>query len=217
MGDPATWRQSVPSYETVTYEGLYEGADLYVQGLVSHLKYEFHVTPGADYRQIAVHYEGIEGLSIGGDGSLDVNLGAGQGVIRDDAPYIYQEIDGRHVQVAGRFILLDNQTYSFEVTGPVDPDHALVIDPNLIWSTYLGGSADDSGSSIAMDSSGNVYAAGYTKSSGWTSGGFDTSYHSANDAFVAKFSPSGGHLWSTYLGASGEDSADGIALVAHHI
>ncbi len=211
-GDQARWQQNVPAYEIVAYEGLYEGIDLRVQGLRSHLKYEFQVAPGADYTHIAVRYEGIEGLSIAEDGSLQVNLGAGRGVIQDDAPYIYQEIDGRKVEVAGRFILLDDRTYSFEVTGALDPGQALVIDPDLLWSTYLGGSSDDAAIDVAVDGSGNVYVTGYTNSPGWISGGFDTSYDHGYEGFVAKLSPSGVHLWSTYLGGSGDDFIGGIAV-----
>jgi len=44
---------------------------------------------------------------------------------------------------------------------------------------------------------------GGTWSSGWASGGFDTSCNGAYDAFVAKLTASGGHAWSTYLGGSG--------------
>ncbi len=201
VGDPAHWRQSVPSYERVAYEGLYEGIDLRIQGLRSHIKYEFHVAPGADYRRIAVRYEGIEGLSLGEDGALQVNLGAGRGVIRDDAPYIYQEIGGQKMTVAGRFVLLDDRTYSFEITGPIDPDHALVIDPDLVWSTYLGGGDSDSGYGIAVDGAGDVYVTGGTSSDNWTnwiSGGFDTIFNGPS-AFVAKLSSSGTHVWSTYV------------------
>jgi len=213
VGEQANWRQNVPSYEVVTYEGLYEGIGLRIQGLRSHLKYEFHVAPGADYGRIAVRYEGIEGLSLGEDGSLEVNLGAGRGVIRDDAPYIYQEIDGRKVEVAGRFILLDDRTYAFEVTGDIDPDRVLVIDPDLVWSTYLGGSADDWGYGIAVDTSGNILVTGTTSSSGWMNGGFNTTYNGgAEDAFVAKLSLAGEPLWSTYLGGSADDYGYGIAL-----
>ena len=214
VGEQANWRQDIPSYEVVAYEGLYEGIDLYVQGLRSHLKYEFHVAPGADYSQIAVHYEGIEGLSIAEDGSLQVNLGAGRGVIRDDAPYIYQKIDGRKVTVAGRFVLLDNQTYSFEITGPINPDRALVIDPDLAWSTYLGGSSGDYGLDIAVDDLGNVYVTGYTESAGWTSGGFDTTHGGSEDVVVAKLSASGEHVWSTYLGGGGTDAGEDIVVDA---
>jgi hypothetical protein len=214
LGDQTNWRQNVPSYEVVAYEGLYEGVDLRVRGLRSHVKYEFHVAPGADYRRIAVHYEGLEGLSIGEDGSLQVNLGAGRGVIRDDAPYIYQEIDGQRMEVAGRFILLDSQTYSFEITGVIDPDHALVIDPDLVWSTYLGGTDRDEGAAIAVDTDGYVYVTGKTASAAWTSGGFDTIHANAFDAFVVKLSAGGQHVWSTYLGGDVNDAGSGIAVDA---
>ncbi len=217
VGDQANWRQNVPSYEVVAHEGLYEGVDLHIRGLRSHLKYEFHVSPGADYRQIAVRYEGIEGLSIDDDGALWVNLGEGWGSLRDDAPYIYREIDGKKQVVAGRFTLLDARTYAFDITDDVGTDHALVIDPNLAWSTYLGGSEIEYGKGIAVDGSGNVFVTGVTDSSGWVSGGFDTAYHGMRDMFVAKLSSSGAHLWSTYVGGSRGESVDidgGIAVDA---
>ncbi len=48
-GDAPTWRSAVPGYEVVAYEGLYAGIDLHTRGLRSSLKYEFHVSPGADW------------------------------------------------------------------------------------------------------------------------------------------------------------------------
>ena len=75
--DPSRWLDGVPSYEVVAYEGLYDGIDLHAWGLRSHLKYEFHVAPGADWSQIQVRYEGIAGLSLAEDGSLVVDLGEG--------------------------------------------------------------------------------------------------------------------------------------------
>ncbi len=43
------------------------------------------------------------------------------------------------MEVAGQFVLLDSGAYSFDVTGTVDLEHELVIDPDLAWSAYLGG------------------------------------------------------------------------------
>lgn len=212
IGDPSTRREQVPSYEIVAYEGLYDGINLLTWGLRSSLKYEFHVAPGADWRQIAVRYDGIGGLSIAGDGSLVVDMGDQWGVLVDDAPYIYQEIDGKRLEVAGKFVLLDKHTYAFEITGKYDPERELIIDPDLIWSTYLGGSGDDRGHSIAVDSSGNIVVTGETSSSGWISGGYDTSLGGSTDCFVTKLSPSGEHLWSTYVGGSGWDSGYGVAV-----
>ena len=65
-----------------------------------------------------------------------------------------------------------------------------------------------------MDAAGNVLVTGWTGWPGWTSGGFDTSYNGYGDAFAAKLSPSGAHLWSTYLGGGSEDYGYGIAVDA---
>jgi hypothetical protein len=53
------------------------------------------------------------------------------------------------VAVAGKFTLLDSQTYTFTVTGDYDHERELVIDPDLAWATYLGGSASDHGYGIS--------------------------------------------------------------------
>jgi hypothetical protein len=84
---------------------------------------------------------------------------------------------------------------------------------NLLYSTYLGGSAYDGGTSIAIDAAGNAYVTGSTRSSNFpilnalqptTAGG--------SDAFVAKLSVIGALVYSTYLGGSGDDEGAGIAL-----
>jgi len=205
VGEQSNWRSGVPSYAKVAYEGLYEGIDLHAWGLRSRLKYEFHVAPGADWSRIQVRYQGIAGLSLAKDGSLVVDVGEDWGRLIDEAPYIYQEINGKQVEVAGRFVLVDRRTYAFAITGDYGPARPLIIDPDLAWSTYLGGGSTDHGYRIAVDGAGSILVTGETSSSGWVSGGFDTSYNGAWDGFVAKISPSGGHVWSTYLGGSDWD------------
>ena len=210
VGDRSRWRTAVPSYQTVAYPGIYEGIDLFTWGRRNSLKYEFHVEPGADYHQIQVSYQCIEGLSLDDAGALHIQTELGE--LIDDAPYIYQEINGEQIEIAGEFLLIDQDTYSFQLTGDYDTDTELIIDPLLAWSTYLGGTAYDYGYGIAVDGSGNVLLAGATGSSGWISGGFDTSRDGDFDAFVAKLSSAGAHLWSTYLGGTGDDYGYGIAV-----
>ncbi|GAH79476.1 unnamed protein product, partial [marine sediment metagenome] len=159
--------------------------------------------------QIQVSYEGIDGLFIDAEGALHVQTALGE--LIDDAPYIYQLIDGEQVEVAGVFELVDGDTYTFDITAAYDPTRELVIDPDLSWSTYLGGSSDDRGWGIAADGAGDVYVTGETKSAGWASGGFDTSHDGDWDAFVARLSSAGGHLWSTYLGGSSNDFGFDVA------
>jgi hypothetical protein len=80
-----------------------------------------------------------------------------------------------------------------------------------LWSTYLGGSNDDGGYGITTDKSGNVLVTGITFSSGWVSGGYDTTYNGNSDGFIAKMSEGGAQIWSTYLGGSGLDEGWAVA------
>lgn len=85
----------------------------------------------------------------------------------------------------------------------------------LIYSTYLGGAATDSGNGIAVDAAGNAYVAGGTYSLNFpTAGAFQSTNRGQQNAFVAKFNPSGSLLYSTYLGGNGNDSAAAIAINA---
>ena len=129
------FRYALERWSTETYEDLYEGIDLHTFGRRDSLKYEFYVAPGADYRQIEVSYDGIAGLWIDEAGALHVETELG--ALVDDAPYIFQLIDGQEVEVAGQFSLVDADSYTFEITGAYNPTLELVVDPNLNWSSYL--------------------------------------------------------------------------------
>lgn len=87
---------------------------------------------------------------------------------------------------------------------------------NLIYATFLGGSGDDGGSSIAVDAEGNAYVTGGTNSSNFPtiSGSYDTIYNGGSaDAFVVKLNPSGNSLlYSTFLGGSGHEEGKSIAV-----
>jgi hypothetical protein len=86
----------------------------------------------------------------------------------------------------------------------------------LIYSTYIGGSNDDGGNSIAIDGSGNAYITGYTKSIDYdtTLGAFQTTYAGGNgDVFVTKLNSTGSALmYSTYIGGSVLDYGSSIAI-----
>jgi len=88
----------------------------------------------------------------------------------------------------------------------------------LLYSTYLGGNNDDRGFGVAVDSVGNAYVTGYTTSTDFptTSGAFQTIYAGGSDGFVTKLNPGGSMplLYSTYLGGSGLDIAQAIAVSA---
>jgi len=105
------------------------------------------------------------------------------------------------------------------------------IDPkgaNLLYATYLGGTAADAGEGIVVDAAGNAFVTGSTESAKWLAGAASGTYQTAyagpdpdstapeadGDAFVAKFNPAGALSWYTYLGGAGNDEARAIALDA---
>ena len=136
------------------------------------------------------------------------------GEIIEHKPVIYQGIGDTRRRVAGGYELRSGHTVGFTLAA-YDHRERLTIDPSLSYSTYLGGSGFDVGEGIAVDSSGNAYVTGETASSDFptTAGAFETTYGGGDDAFVTKLNGSGSALiYSTYLGGSGFDVGEGIAV-----
>jgi hypothetical protein len=87
----------------------------------------------------------------------------------------------------------------------------------LVYSTYLGGSGRDFGSGIAVDGAGSAYVTGLTESTNFpTQSAYQATFQGGTlDAFVTKLTPAGNALaYSTYLGGSGDDYGNGIAVDA---
>jgi len=84
----------------------------------------------------------------------------------------------------------------------------------LSYSTYLGGSRDDTGFGIAVDSAGNAYVTGTTASTNFpTLNAFQPNAGGGSgDAFVAKLTPTGGLGYSTYLGGNAQSEDVGYAI-----
>ncbi|MBF0338966.1 MAG: SBBP repeat-containing protein, partial [Nitrospirae bacterium] len=212
--DSAKWKTDVPTYRSILYRNVYDGIDVRFYGNNSQLEYDIIVSPGSSPDVVKMSYEGVKGLKVRGDGALELSLRLGK--IIKGKPYIYQQKDGAEkVEVAGGFKILDrkkakkggyNYLVGFEVD-KWDSAYALVLDPVLVYSTYVGGSGDDTGRGIAVDSVGNVYVTGATTSSNFpTTSAIQGTYAGGEyDAFVTKFSPTGTLVYSTYLGGSGND------------
>jgi beta-propeller repeat-containing protein/ASPM-SPD-2-Hydin domain-containing protein/centrosomal CEP192-like protein len=86
----------------------------------------------------------------------------------------------------------------------------------LVYSTYLGGSGVDQGTGIAVDSSGNAYVTGFTESSNFPVlnplPAPNNVLQGLSDAFATKLSTTGSLAYSTYLGGSGSDQGNAIAV-----
>ena len=216
--EKAAWRTGIPTYERVTYSNVYPGIDVVYYGNHQQLEYDLVVHPGARTDTIALTFEGADRLSMDPAGNVAVAVDGRTLVQR--RPVLYQESDGRHVPVDGKYaIARDGKHVSIEV-GDYDSTRELVIDPILVYSTYLGGSlvtgSFDVGVDVAADSTG-IYLTGHTISVDLLpegSTGYDRSM-AGSDAYVIKLSPDGSNvIFATYLGGSSGESAHSIAVDA---
>jgi hypothetical protein len=219
--DPSKWTTNVETFAKVQYTNVLNGIDLVYYGNQGQLEYDFVVSPGANSRLINLKFNGARNLHVDKQ-TGDLVLQAGKEEIRFHKPVAYQNDagDSKHL-VAADYILESNNRVSFAV-GNYDRGKPLVIDPTLTYSTYLGGSSNDYGTAITVDSTGNAYVTGYTNSVNFptTSGAFQTACGggcsgTTVDAFVSKIDPTGSFLvYSTYLGGTANDYGNGITLDA---
>ncbi|HJQ34367.1 MAG TPA: SBBP repeat-containing protein [Pyrinomonadaceae bacterium] len=209
--DPARWQTNVPTFARVRYAGVYEGVDLVYYGNQRQLEYDFSVAPGADPRAVALRFEGADKVELDASGDLLLRLGGS--VVRQPKPVIYQEAAGVRREVEGGYVVEEGGRVGFKV-GEYDRSAPLVIDPTIVYSTYLGGSAADQAWAVAVDPSGSVYVAGFTVSTNFpTANAIQAANGGFQDAFVAKLNPAGNALvYSTYIGGSGGDQARGLAV-----
>jgi hypothetical protein len=212
--DPAKWRTKIPTYAKVQYKEAYPGIDLAYYGNQGKLEYDFIVAPGADPSQIKLAFEGTSDIRVAASGDLVLTTAVGD--VRVQKPVVYQlEKDGHKTLVAGNYIASPKvpnavgiQLAAYDHTKPV------VIDPVLSFSTYLGGTGNDQGSSIAVDAAGQAYVTGSTSSTNFpTVTPAQATYGGGDDTFVTKLNAAGTSLlYSTYLGGSGSDNGAGIAV-----
>jgi hypothetical protein len=212
-GDPAKWRTNIPTYSKVKYEGIYPGVDLIYYGNRGRLEYDFVLAPGIDPGLIGMRFRGGSEVTIDENGDLLLHSDG----VRFQKPLVYQNADGTRKPVESRYLMTADNTVRFSV-GDYDRSKTLVIDPVIVYSTYLGGSGTDNGGSIAVDDTGNAYLTGQAGSVDFpivnaiqptfAGLGFEPS-----NVFITKINPSGSALvYSTYLGGGGRDFGSGIAV-----
>ncbi len=212
--DPEKWRTNVAQYRKVKYRNVYPGIDLVYYGTNQRqLEYDFIVAPGHNPKAIALKFEGADNLEVDAQGDLLVHLGDEK--VRFQKPYVYQESDGARQEIAGGYVLKEKDQVAFRVA-PYDVARSLVIDPVLVYSTYLGGSGNEDLEHIAVDTAGNVYVAGRTDSTDFpTESPFQLANSGNFEVFVTKLNADGSAIvYSTYLGGAGDDAALEITVDA---
>jgi concanavalin A-like lectin/glucanase superfamily protein/beta-propeller repeat-containing protein len=212
--DPRGWHTGVAHYAEVLMQSVYPGVDMVYRGDQQRLEYDFVVAPGADPGRIRLAFRGADRITIGARGELILHTASGDLV--QPPPTVYQKDGQRRRQIEGRYVLLPGRQVGFSL-GRYDRTRPLIIDPVLVYSSFLGGSGDEVINGIAVDAAGNAYLTGSTDSltfPGITGSSIrPTNGGGVRDAFVTKINAAGTAIvYSTFLGGSGEDRAIGIAV-----
>ena len=206
--DPAAWRTGIAGYPSVRYTAVYRGVDLVLYGRERQIEFDFVVAPRANPAVIRLHVDGgTPSIEDGGD----LRIATPSGTVTLSRPDIYQDAPQGRRRIDGGYVRLATGDVGFRI-GRYDRTLPLVIDPVLAYSTYLGGSDWDFASDLRADSAGNAYVCGYTASLDFPTTIGQTVSGGSYDAFVAKVRPNGTLAWATYLGGSGFENCETLAV-----
>ena len=219
--DPKKWRTNVPNYARVEYRNIYSGVSLVYYGHQGRLEDDFEVEPGANPRAIRLEISGAKKITLDRAGNAVLSVPRGQVVL--EKPAIYQQggdsgdRDATRQKISGHYVLEARNRLGFAL-GAYDRSRRVVIDPTLVYSTYLGGNSIDTAEAVAVDASGNAYLTGLTESSNFPVSippnpvAYQPTCPSSCDinsvAFVTKIdttqSGNASMVYSTYLGPIGD-------------
>jgi hypothetical protein len=198
--DSSSWQEDVPLFAKVQYAAVYPGVDLVYYGNDRQLECDFVVAPGARPDVVRLALDGVEKIELDSQGNLVLKTAAGR--LAWNKPHVYQELGGQRQPVAGEFVLHGEREVGFRVAA-YDARRPLVIDPTFVYSTYLGGSGEESEEGLWFDATGNVFVFGQTRSINFPNStlgpGGDL------DMFLTKIGPTGSLIFSKRIGGSGTD------------
>ena len=204
--NPAKWASEVPNYGDAFYRNLYDGIDLHVYGNKNNPEYDFIVSPEADANNIAVSFEGANGLKLN-NGDLCIKTSVNE--IIHSHPIAYQIINGVYKEVVSKYVLKNNALH-FNFPKGYNKHYQLIIDPILLASTYSGSTATTYGHCATYDAAGDIFTGGRCFGSGYpvTAGAFDLSFGGSVDISISKLNPTGSNLiYATYVGGTNSEYA----------
>jgi uncharacterized protein (TIGR03437 family) len=212
--DPKKWIKGVPLYGSVLYPDVYEGVDFLFQNNNGRLGYRIELDRGEAVRKIALRFSGHNGIRLNSEGEIEVSTAIGRATWT--APKAFWDTAQGLIRAGAAYAILDDGSVGFEIEGPLRSD-PLIIDPELVFSTLLGGSGGDFITARDIADNGNIVVTGPTTSLNFPRSANPAQGNNAGfeDIFVTMLRPDASEIvFSTYLGGSSIEATNGIAAMA---
>lgn len=134
--DSKKWVNNVQATKELTFDEIYPGIDLRLYSTPEgSVEFDWILAPGADYNKIKLDFDGTDKLSIDKEGNLTAKLRFTS--VNFHIPESYQVTNHGKFPVSFSFVKLFHNTIAFKPRTAIDPNYPLVIDPTLVWGTYM--------------------------------------------------------------------------------
>ncbi|MCX7696082.1 MAG: SBBP repeat-containing protein [Bacteroidales bacterium] len=196
-------------FSEILLHHLYPGVDVRYYFEQGFLRFDLIIHPWGNCEEVSLILPEEISTVLNSAGELIMSMGDGE--IHISSPLSYLQKSGKQIESS---FDLEGNLLKIDVQKTNRNSEVLIIDP-LIYSTYLGGNQYDYAMSISVDSFGNAFLVGNTRSTNFdtTLGSYQTSLAGQSDLFVTKINPSSNSLvYSTYIGGSGNDYGYDIAI-----
>jgi len=220
VGSRSQWHTGIANYARVRYQSVYPGIDVFYYGNQNQLEYDFVLAPGANPDAIRLNFHGDVQVSLTPNGDLALDSNGAQ--VLQKAPVIYQ--DKRRIK--GRYTLLARNQVGFRLDR-YDRTRPLVIDPILVYCTFMGSSGADRVTAMKMGPKGQIYITGSTTTGEmpYIDGAYNNLSSGSTDIFLAIIDTTANGNFAlkyfSYLGGGGLDiplalevDSQGVAFLA---
>ena len=211
--DSKKWITGVPLYGSVLYPDVYAGVDFLFQNNDGRLGYRIDLNHGDAVHEIALRFTDHDDLRLNTEGEIEISTAVGRATWT--APKAFWKTDHGLIRAEATYAIRDDGSIGFEIEGPLRPD-PLIIDPDLVFSTLLGGSVGDFITARAIADNGNIVVTGPTTSLNFPLSANPAQGNNAGfeDIFVTMLRPDASEIvFSTYLGGQSIEATNGIAVM----
>jgi gliding motility-associated-like protein len=217
--DPSKWAGNCRIFQGITLKNVYDNIDVRYYTNNGVLKYDIIVKPGADPSKIALKYDGVDKLDVK---NKELVVLTSVGELKESSPYSYQSTAKGKSEISCKYKIKGN-IVTFELKG-YDPNSTLVIDPSLIYCSFVGSPANTWGFSATYGPDGSTYGGGIVFDNGFpvSAGAFQTSFQGGNnsapsgagiDIGIMKLSPNGQSMtYATYIGGTGNELPQSLVV-----